>query len=87
MEKLLKKDVTFKWDEECQKSLDILKEKMVTVSILFFLVWNKKFHVHVDSSYITLGIVLAQPEVGEVDHPIAFATIKLSKAKNKYTTK
>eukprot|EP00253_Pinus_taeda_P009794 PITA_09794 len=27
MEKLLKKDVTFKWDEECQKSVDILKER------------------------------------------------------------
>ena len=25
MDKLLKKDVTFQWNEECQKSLDILK--------------------------------------------------------------
>lgn len=33
MEKLLKKDVTFYWNEECQKSLDVLKEKMVTTSI------------------------------------------------------
>ena len=30
MEKLLKKDVKFLWNEECQQSLDILKEKMVT---------------------------------------------------------
>ena len=37
MEKLLKKDATFCWDNECQKSLDILKEKMVIVLILVFL--------------------------------------------------
>ena len=36
MEKLLKKDVTFLWNEECQKSLDVLKERMVVASILVF---------------------------------------------------
>jgi len=28
--KLLKKDTTFRWNEEFQQSLDVLKEKMVT---------------------------------------------------------
>jgi len=36
MEKLLKKNVMFFWDEECQCSLDVLKEKMVTAPILVF---------------------------------------------------
>ena len=36
MEKFLKRDVKFKWTEECQQSLDILKEKMVTTPILVF---------------------------------------------------
>lgn len=39
MEKLLKKDVTFYWDEECQRNLDVLKE-MVTASILVFPDWK-----------------------------------------------
>ena len=34
MENLLKKDVKFQWNEECQKSLDILKEKIVSEPIL-----------------------------------------------------
>lgn len=59
MEKLLKKDITFKWDEDYQKSFDILKEKMVTVLILVFLDSNKEFHVHVDAYCIALDIVLA----------------------------
>ena len=36
MEKLLKHDAKNEWNEECQKSLDILKERMVTAPILVF---------------------------------------------------
>lgn len=55
MERLLNKDVTFCWDEDFQKSLDVLKEKMVTTHILVFSNWMKNFHVHVDASCIVLG--------------------------------
>ena len=54
--------------------------------ILVFLDWNKEFHVHVDASYIALGAVLAQPGVGEIDHPISFASRKLSKVERNYST-
>jgi hypothetical protein len=72
MEKLLKKDIKYQWNDECQKSLDILKEKMVTAPILVFPDWSKEFHVHVDASAIALGAVLTQPGEGDIDHPIAF---------------
>lgn len=64
MEKMLKKDVTFCWNEEFQKSLDVLKEKMVTTPILVFPDWKKEFHVHVDASCIALGAVLTHAEHG-----------------------
>jgi len=86
MEKLLKKDVTFCWNNDCKKSLDILKEKMVTASILVFPDWKKEFHVHVDASCIALGAVLSQAGGEGLDHPIAFASHRLSKAKNYSTT-
>ena len=41
MEKLLKKDASFFWDKDCQMSLEMLKEKMVTGPILVFLEWKK----------------------------------------------
>ena len=85
MEKKLKKYVKFEWTPECQESLDILKEKMVTAPILVFFDWSKEFHVHVDASSIALGIVLAQSSEGNIDHPIAFASRKLSTAKKNYT--
>lgn len=58
--KSLKKDIKYKWTEECQQNFDILKEKMVTTLILVFPDWKKEFHVHVDASSVTLGIILAQ---------------------------
>jgi hypothetical protein len=58
MEKLLKKDIEFQWNDECQQSLDILKQKMVTTPILVFPYWSKEFHVHVDASSITLGVII-----------------------------
>ena len=49
----------FKWTQECQESLDILKEKMVTMPILVFPDWKLPFHVHVDASSIALEVILA----------------------------
>ena len=58
MEKLLKKDIKFCWNDECQKSLDVLEEKMVTVLILVFPDWKKELHVHMDASCIAVRGVL-----------------------------
>jgi len=85
MEKLLKKYDTSCWDNKCQKSLDVIKDKMVIASILIFLDWKKEFHVHVDASCIALGALSVQPREGDIDHPIAFASHKLSKAERNYS--
>ena len=36
--------------------------------------------------HLALGIVLTQPKYGAIDHPIAFASRKLSTAEKNYTT-
>jgi len=51
---------------------------MVTTPILVFPNWDKEFHVHVDASSMVLGVVLAQAGDRDVDHPIVFASQKLS---------
>ena len=78
MEKLLKKYVKFQWNEKCQESLDVLKNNMVTKPILIFPYWKIDFHVHVDASAITLGVVLSQPREGSIDNPIAISSRKIS---------
>jgi hypothetical protein len=59
---------------------------MVTVRILVFPDWEKKFHVHVDASTISLGAILEQPGVGDLDHPIYFASKNLSEPEYNYNT-
>jgi len=86
MEKLLKKYVTFYWNDDCMKILDILKGKLASTPILVFLKWDVKFHVHVDASCTTLGVVLTQEGKEGLDHPIAFACSRFSKAKKNYST-
>ena len=59
---------------------------MATMPILVFLDWKKEFNVHFDALYVVLSIVLTQPGEGALDHPIDFATRKLSVAEKNYTT-
>ena len=42
--------------------------------------------MHVDASSIPLGVVLAQPGEGNLDHPIAYASRNLSFVEQNYTT-
>ena len=51
---------------------------MALVPILVFPNWNKELHVHVDSYFVALGVVLVQPGESDLDHPITFASRKLS---------
>jgi len=58
---------------------------MVIAPILIFPDWKKEFHVHVDASYTPLGAMPTQVDKRELDHPIAFATKKLSKDEKDYS--
>ena len=60
MEKLLKKDAKFEWNEDYQGSLDKLKNKMATTPILIYPYSKTEFHLHVGASSIALDIVLTQ---------------------------
>jgi hypothetical protein len=84
MEKLLRKDTKYQWNNECQHGLDTAKENMVTAPILVFLDWEKTFHVHVYASAIALGAILAQPRARDLDHPIAFTRRKLLYSEQNY---
>ena len=86
MEKLLKKYDAFGWNQECQGSFDTLKAKMASAPILVFPDWDSDFHVHVDASSIVMGVILTQPGEGDLDHPIAYASRKLSFVERNYTT-
>lgn len=76
----------FIWIEDCQTTLNILKEKLVSSLIIVYPDWNKMFHVHIDALGITLGAVLAQPRERNMDHSMYYASRNLSTAERNYTT-
>jgi hypothetical protein len=59
---------------------------MVVAPFLVFPYWSKEFHVHFDAYFISLGSMLAKPGAGDIDHPLAFASRKISTIDINYTT-
>jgi hypothetical protein len=86
MDELLRKDVEFKWSQECQESFNFLKKMLVEAPIIKFLDWSRKFHVHVDVYNVVVRSVVAQPYDDIMDHPNEYASRKLNKEEIKYST-
>lgn len=85
LEKLLKKDAKFIWIEECKLAFDTLKECLVIAPAPIVPYWNQLFHVNLDASSIMLGTVLVQLGEGKINHPITFASRKISLVEHNYT--
>jgi hypothetical protein len=82
--KLLSKKVEFKWDDECQISFEILKQKTSTTPVLRGPNWSLPFHIRIDASDITLGVVLGQRE-NQMPYVIYFVSKNMSPAEFNYT--
>ena len=80
---LTKKDVKFKWSEECNTAFLTLKKKMISSEVLSFPNFNKKFYLATDASQIAIGACLFQEVEGKF-RPVGFAGRGLSKAEKGY---
>jgi hypothetical protein len=86
MNRLLRKDVPYIWNQDCQKGFEILKEKLTTAPILIYPDFSKPFILHTDASYQGLGAVLAQQDDEGNEHVIAYASRSLVGAEYNYAT-
>jgi hypothetical protein len=82
--KLLSKEAKFKWDDECQISFEILKQKLSTTPVLRGENWPLPFHICTDASDTSLGVVLGQRE-NQIHYAIYFISKNLSPAEVNYT--
>jgi hypothetical protein len=85
LEKMIKKSKVFSWNPECDQAFNILKENVSTTTMIY-IDWKVEFHVYIDSSGIASGAILAQLGERNMDHPIYFASRKISKSEHNYTT-
>lgn len=83
--KQLRKEVRFKWDDNCQKAFEIFREKLISPPILQFPNFSREFIITTDASTFALGAVLSQGKVGQ-DLPVAFASRTMIDAETRYTT-
>ncbi|GJW85902.1 reverse transcriptase domain-containing protein [Tanacetum coccineum] len=82
--KLHEKDTLFKFDDECRKAFELLKEKLICAPVIVSLNLNLPFELMCDASDFTVGAVLGQKD-GKNFHPIYFASKALNPTQQKYT--
>ena len=61
---LTKNNQSFQWEEEQQRSFDILKEKLLTPPILAHPNYELPFEIHTDASGYGIGAILVQHHEG-----------------------
>ena len=71
IENFLKKDLTFKWEENQQVAFEDLKKALSSPPVLEYPDFSKKFILTTDASDYALGTVLSQGKLGE-EHPLAY---------------
>lgn len=82
---LLSKKKSFKWNDEAQKSFELLKIKLCSAPVLVNPNFSKPFIVQCDASAVGVGAVLAQEDSEGIERPIAYMSQKLNKAQRNYT--
>nr|GEV15665.1 hypothetical protein [Tanacetum cinerariifolium] len=60
--KLFEKDTPFKFNDECQKAFEILKEKLTCALVIVSPKWNIPFKLMCDASDFAVGAVLGQKD-------------------------
>lgn len=80
---LLKKDVKFIWDENCNRAFESSKEALLRADLLEFYDPNKDIVVVSDASGYGLGGVIAHVIDGE-EKPISFTSFSLNSAQKSY---
>lgn len=82
LNKLCRKNVTYKWTEECEKLFNILKHALITPPILQYPNFSKQFILQTDASGTALGAVLCNNNL----KPVAYASRPLNKTELNYPT-
>lgn len=82
---LLKKEISWTWDEREQNSFEMLQAKLSSAPLLQYPDFTKPFIITTDASGYAIGAILSQGKLGQ-DKPISYASRTLNQAELHYTT-
>ncbi|CAI6372396.1 unnamed protein product [Macrosiphum euphorbiae] len=83
LHRLLRKNQTFIWSQECQKAFNYLKNYLCKTPILTIYDPKLPIKMYTDGSIIGLGGVLKQPQSDNNKKPVAYFSKKLTSAQSK----
>ena len=84
--KLLRKDVSFVWDEACVQAFNIIRNKLVQEPILKFPDMSRPFLLTTDASNTGIGYVLSQKDDTGREHAVAYGGRALRGPETRYST-
>ena len=70
--------VVIPWNDEAKKSFSLLKEKLYSAPVLVVPDINKPFKMYIDASAFAVGCCITQCERSGNEHPVDYASYKLS---------
>ncbi|KAJ4440581.1 hypothetical protein ANN_08726 [Periplaneta americana] len=82
---LLKKEISWTWDEREQNSFEMLQAKLSSAPLLQYPDFTKPFIITTNASGYAIGAILSQGKLGQ-DKPISYANRTLIQAELHYTT-
>lgn len=82
---LCKKNVEFRWTDDCEKSFSSLKNALITSPVLIFPDFSKKFYISVDASFYAVGAYISNDPPPN-DRPIEYFSKTLNDIQRNYST-
>jgi hypothetical protein len=86
LNKLLKKHVTFNWDNNCEEAFKSLIQALSNPLILAYPDFSKTFYLASDASKVGIGAVLYQVQDKGKERVIYYASRALNNAERNYST-
>jgi len=83
LHELLRKNVEFKWSDECEKTFKLIKEYLCSAPILSIYDINKEIYIETDASFKGIGATSKQTQADRKLHPVAYFSRKLSEKEKK----
>ena len=85
LNRLTRDDIMFEWDENTDKSFELLKRSLTSAPILMFPDFERPFVLCTDASNYGLGAVLKQLDAAGKERVIAYASRSLLPAERNYS--
>lgn len=77
MDNIFEKDIKFAFDEECMKTFECKRKKLISAPVITAPSWCEPFDVMCDASGISLGVVTGQKRE-KIFQPIYYASKELN---------